>query len=177
MEYPIIFLNSPLETLPDPATLAEVIVITALRHSIVKPIEIGGQNMGPFVRYYMRGLEGSDYPWCAGLVSTIVLQSFKTMNLMPKKFLYQMGCDALYSDAKKFGTLVKVPTPGCIFLSYNPSNPIDCVHTGIVVRVNISNGVIDTMEGNTNDSGSREGYEYIPRIRSLTNKYFISLVG
>lgn len=173
--YPITFLNMLPEVFPDAATLPEIIVNTALRHYLVKPVEIGGQNKGPFVKYYMKGYDGTAYPWCAGAVSTIVLQAFKNMSISSEdKFYYEMGCDAMYADAQRLGTLVKVPVPGCIFLSYHSENPLDCYHAGLIITTDISNGVMNAMEGNTNDSGSREGYEYIPRIRSLTNKYFIN---
>jgi hypothetical protein len=37
-------------------------------------------------------------------------------------------------------------------------------HTGFVVEV-LSNGNLKTIEGNTNDEGSREGYEVCYRTR------------
>lgn len=174
MNYPIDFLKR-LPGVSPTSTLAETIVNNALRHYVVKPIEIGGQNMGPFVRFYMRGLEGEAEPWCAGSASTVVLQSYEALGILPTKFKYQVGCSALYDDAKKYGTLVKAPTPGCLFLCYTPGMESHCYHVGIVTSADISDGVIHTVEGNTNDSGSREGFEYVPRIRSLTNKYFIKL--
>lgn len=174
-------LNAPLtflDTLPTTgySNLAEAIVLNAKRHYKVKPIEIGGQNMGPFVRYYMRGKEGTAYAWCAGSMSTIILQAFKMMKLDPiNKFKYSFSCDEIYKDAKKFGTLINVPEPGCIFLSYKSNNPTDCEHTGIVTSFDKKNNVIGSFEGNTNDNGSREGFEFVPRIRSLTNKYFVKV--
>ena len=174
LNYPIDFLKQlPVVSLR--ATLAETIVNNAFRHYVVKPIEIGGQNMGPFVRFYMRGLEGDAEPWCAGSASTVVLQSYEALGIPHDKFNYQVGCSALYADAKKYGTLVKVPTPGCLFLCYTPGMESHCYHVGIVTSADISGGTIHTTEGNTNDSGSREGFEYVPRIRSLTNKHFIKL--
>jgi peptidoglycan hydrolase-like protein with peptidoglycan-binding domain len=176
LNYPIDFLNKPF-ILNSTTTLSSAIAEISFHHYIVvRPIEIGGQNKGPFVRFYMHGKDGSDYPWCAGAVSTIVLQAFKSLDITNyKKFSYQMGCDALYSDAKKYNTLTAVPSVGGLFLSYDPSNPSDCTHVGIVTSVDKRNKIINTFEGNTNDSGSREGYEYVPRIRSFTNKYFINL--
>ena len=54
--------------------------------------------------------------------------------------------------------------PGSIFLVPHPTNSGDWTHTGL-----ISGGdgtVFHTIEGNTNDSGSREGFELCARIRS-----------
>ena len=48
-------------------------------------------------------------------------------------------------------------------------------HTGIVEKVN-ANGTIGTIEGNTNDTGSREGYEVCRRTRSISAcKGFINI--
>ena len=174
LDYPIDFLKR-LPGVSPTSTLSEVIVSNAFRHYAVKPVEIGGQNMGPFVRFYMKGLEGEAEPWCAGSASIVVLQSYEALGISTHdKFNYQVGCTALYNDAKKYGTLVKVPSPGCLFLSYTP-NMEGCHHVGIVTFADISEGIIHTIEGNTNDSGSREGFEYVPRIRSLTNKHFVKL--
>jgi len=38
-------------------------------------------------------------------------------------------------------------------------------HTGFVVKV--ENGIVHTIEGNTNDDGSREGYEVAQRKRTI----------
>lgn len=155
--------------------LKGTIASNAIRHSKLKPREIGGENMGPFVRAYMRGREGINYPWCAGSVSTIVLQAYQSANRKLDKFTYQMSCDAMYADAKKFGTLVTTPSAGCIFLLSNPKNPSDCIHAGIVTSYDAKRGVISSIEGNTNNSGSREGFELVPRTRTCRNMYFISL--
>jgi hypothetical protein len=47
-------------------------------------------------------------------------------------------------------------------------------HTGFVEK--ISNGIVYTIEGNTNEDGSREGYEVAKRERPLSSFYgFIQL--
>jgi hypothetical protein len=174
MNYPIYFLDHYDKTPGEP--LLDAIVKNAYRHYTVKPVELGGDNRGPFVRYYMKGQEGPKLAWCCGSMSTIVLQSFDMVGISPVgRFNYQMGCDAAYADAKKYKTLVKTPVPGCIFLVYDPKNPADCIHTGIVVKVDLTKGIIYTFEGNTNDGGSSNGFEYIPRIRGISNKYYIKL--
>jgi len=45
-------------------------------------------------------------------------------------------------------------------------------HIGVVIGVD--NGLYSTLEGNTNDEGSRDGYEACERRRNLLNgKYSI----
>lgn len=47
-------------------SLGETIVAVARQHIAQKPVEIGGQNCGPWVRMYMDGLDGPQFLWCAG---------------------------------------------------------------------------------------------------------------
>ena len=49
----------------------------------------------------------------------------------------------------------------------------DWIHTGIVVSANAE--IIETIEGNTNDDGHRDGYEACHRIRGYKNKDPISI--
>ena len=59
--------------------------------------------------------------------------------------------------------------PGSLFLKRR--TPADWEHVGIVVRP--LEEVFETIEGNTNDDGSREGYEVCRRFRSYQNTDFI----
>jgi hypothetical protein len=45
------------------------------------------------------------------------------------------------------------------------------VHTGLVVRA--GQETFETIEGNTNDAGDREGYEVCQRVRGYAGKDFI----
>ena len=45
----------------------------------INPREIGGQNMGPWVRLYMDGREGAEFPWCAGFVCFVLAQACEAM--------------------------------------------------------------------------------------------------
>jgi hypothetical protein len=60
-------------------------------------------------------------------------------------------------------------TPGSLFLVQRTAT--DWEHTGIVVSAEAD--VFHTIEGNTNDEGSREGYEVCKRIRGYEKKDFI----
>ena len=59
--------------------------------------------------------------------------------------------------------------PGSMFLSRRTTK--DWVHVGIVIKA--EDQIIHTIEGNTNDEGSREGYEVCKRIRGYKNKDYI----
>ncbi len=157
-------------------SLGELVVDYAIQHLNQNPREIGGQNIGPWVRLYMKGYEGKSWPWCAGFVSFILTQSCESLNKsLPIKASF--SCDLLASNAKLKGIFKKGSeihdktkiTPGSIFLRRRTSN--DWTHTGIVIKA--EKAVFHTIEGNTNDEGSREGYEVCRRIRSYTNRDFI----
>jgi len=157
-------------------TLGEMVVATAEQHLKELPREVGGQNCGPWVNLYMNGNEGANWPWCAGFVSFILRQASSNMGIpLPIKTSY--SCDSLAASAKEKKVFLsendvkrgKQITPGSIFLCRRTST--DWVHTGIVIGVD--SNVFYTIEGNTNDEGSREGYEVCKRIRGFKKKDFI----
>ena len=87
------------------------------------------------------------------------------------------SCDTLAASAKEKGIFLHESMiedkaqirQGSFFL--NRRTPTDWVHAGIVIRP--ENEVFQTIEGNTNDEGSREGYEVCKRIRGYRKKDFI----
>jgi len=158
--------------------MGELVVAYAEQHLNEHPREVGGQNKGPWVRLYMNGNEGSQWPWCAGFVSFILKQAFHNLEKrLP--FKTSFSCDLLAVNAKekdRFLRGYKVENqrqvkPGVVFLSRR--SPTDWVHTGIVTEVDLAKGIFYSIEGNTNDEGSREGYEVCRRTRGFINKDFL----
>jgi hypothetical protein len=79
----------------------------------------------------------------------------------------------LYISRNEIEAGVK-PQPGWIALFYYPSLG-RIAHSGIVVKT-LPLNLILTIEGNTNNDGSREGYKVAKRIRRLKSIYaFIRL--
>lgn len=157
----------------------------AKKHLKNKPREVGGENMGPWVRFYTKGYEGNQYPWCAAFVSKIIEQTIEILRCNPLEFEYTLSCDRLAVLAHSQGALFTTPKSkptnnipikpfpkrGQIFLIRRTST--DWVHTGIVTKVH--NDCFETIEGNTNDTGSREGYKVCKRIRSYKKVDFIDI--
>lgn len=160
----------------DDKSLGEIVVAYAEQHLEKHPREIGGQNKGPWVRLYMNGNEGQAWPWCAGFVCFILKQVCQNLG-MPLPIKISVSCDTLAASAEEKGSFLKESkvvdktqiTPGSFFLNRRTS--ADWIHTGIVVRA--EDEVFETIEGNTNDEGSREGYEVCTRIRGYRKKDFI----
>jgi len=170
-------MTNVLRSIPvDEKSLGQMIIAYSEQHRKQHPLEIGGRNKGPWVRLYMKGKEGSEWPWCAGFACFILKQACHTLEVsLPIKT--SVSCDMLAGSAKEKGIFVKESkikdktqiTPGSFFLRRR--TPTDWIHTGIVIQA--EDEVFHTIEGNTNDDGHREGYEVCRRIRGYKNKDFI----
>lgn len=156
----------------------------ASQHLAKNPIEIGGQNCGPWVRTYMDGNEGKDWPWCAGFVTFILKQVSAAMGCNPPisgSFdCWELARQAKENDIFVSGDELNSDTswnrlklcPCCIFLVRDGSGHWQ--HTGFACGDQCSE-TVSTIEGNTNDDGSAEGYEVCRRIRSIADKDFVRL--
>lgn len=158
-------------------SLGDTVVAYAKRHLRQHPREIGGQNRGPWVRLYMNGHEGDEWPWCAGFVCFVLRQACAAHDLSPP-FKSTFSCDVLAYEARRSGLFVagkevdwETLGAGSIFLNRRTGN--DWTHTGFVMEA--FHDAITTVEGNTNDEGSREGYEVCRRTRGYGDKDFVVL--
>ncbi len=62
-------------------TFPTMVLEYAKAHLAQDPLEVGGQNRGPWVRVYMKGHHGAEFPWCAGFVTFILKQSAETLGM------------------------------------------------------------------------------------------------
>jgi hypothetical protein len=161
---------------PGGRSLGQMVIACARQHLRQHPREIGGQNMGPWVRLYMTGKQGTDWPWCAGFACYILEQACRDLRIaMP--FSRSVSSSKLAGMAKENGTFLAGPAssdreqvrPGCFFLTRG--GPTGHKHTGLVVRP--VGDTIHTIEGNTNDEGTHEGYEVCKRTRKAVNQDYV----
>lgn len=161
--------------------LSRMMVAYAQQHLRQHPREVGGQNRGPWVRLYMKGSEGNAFPWCAGFATYILGRACETLDVTPP-LKYTMSCDNLAKDGKRKNTFVNntrsrvthtAIKPGSIFLVKKTEG--DWIHTGIVLKA--EEETFQTIEGNTNDEGSREGYEVCKRTRGYGKIDFVLIDG
>ena len=121
-----------------------------------------GSNSGPQVDTYLKSVGlGEGFAWCMSFVYWCVSEACKKtghQNLLTKTG----GVLVQYNKCKDLH--VTTPQPGDIFIMDFGKG---VGHTGIVTKV-LLNGNLETIEGNTNDDGSREGYEVCKRIRKTT---------
>jgi hypothetical protein len=128
-----------------------------------------GSNAGPMVEVYLHSVGlGKGYAWCMAFVYWCVDHAaVQTGSSNPLK--KTAGVIDQYNSRKALAT--STPAPGDIFIMDFGKG---VGHTGFVESV--SGNIIHTIEGNTNDDGSREGYEVCRRQRQITTiKSFIRL--
>lgn len=134
--------------------------------------EKGSSNSGKEVDQYLKsvGLNPGN-PWCMAFVYWCYNQAAAVTGT--PNFLIRTG-GVLHQwneqQAKRKIVLDKVLKnpdiikPGAVFImDYGKGTG----HTGLVARIH--GGCIETIEGNTNDEGSREGYEVCRRTRKLAS--------
>ncbi|MEM6642359.1 MAG: peptidoglycan-binding domain-containing protein [Bacteroidota bacterium] len=155
-------------------SLRKLVVAYARQHLAASPREFN-QNEGTWVRAYMDGNEGTKWPWCMGFAQMVVDQATFTLeqrftDLLPASY----SCDVVGSYGLNQGKLIenaalrkKSIEEGDLFLNVRIPKA-DWTHVGIITGVD--GDWIETIEGNTNDEGSREGYEVCARRRNYKLK-------
>jgi lysozyme family protein len=164
--------------------LEDLVVAIATQHIAQKPIEVGGNNLGPWTRLYMEGRDGPEQLWCAGFVCFIVAQAMRDLGRDKLPFRRQVGVPAMAADAKASGRLIaeaEVATalerrskirPGHVFLVRNGSG--NYTHTGIVLR--LKETTFDTLEGNRGAEGGNDGPNASEGNVSFSGKDFMRLL-
>ena len=99
------------------------------------------------------------HPWCAAFVAHVGHAAYGAAWPLP----LTASCAALGEAAKAKKLLVTTPAPGDVFLLYYPKLG-RFAHTGFVTAVR-PDGTCETIEGNTNDGGSRDGWGVFARVR------------
>lgn len=113
-----------------------------------------GSNWGKDVQKYLASVGiTTPAPWCMAFVYWCVNEASKEMNMTNP--LVKVGhVLTQWAKTPKAMKLTKDPKPGDIFIMDFGGGK---GHTGFVTAVKGDH--IETIEGNSNDEGSREGYE------------------
>jgi hypothetical protein len=144
--------------------LAENAIRIALSQEGVR--EINGSNSGPEVDQYLACVHAAPgNPWCSAFASWCIKKAATDLGITPE----------LTFSASTYGLWTKnptlqmaTPTDNCIFLiDHGLSKQGNRIgHVGLVVSVN-GNG-LETIEGNTNAGGSRNGDGVYRRTRQVS---------
>lgn len=119
-----------------------------------------GSNWGPRVRAYLAAVKvfGPAY-WCGAFVGWCCINAGIPRIKLPSNMASTLNW---IKWATSHGRLKTTPQRGMLFVW----NSNGAGHIGFVTRVN-SNGTFETIEGNTNNDGSRNGYKVCRRTRSV----------
>ena len=133
--------------------------------------EEGGRNCGPRVEQYLAavGLPAGN-PWCAAFVYYVLDKAARELNM-------RTGCPRTGKVARMWRRATiwrsQRPAPGMVFIHLEkPEDPESIGHCGIVTDV--AGTHILSIEGNTNQEGSREGDGvYRKQRRILADDYVL----
>jgi hypothetical protein len=125
-----------------------------------------GSNSGLEINKYLAnvGLPPNNC-WCMAFVFTCFAEAANTLGV-PNP-LFKTGSCMVQKNMRK-ANIVTVPQPGDIFILDLGEGK---GHTGLVKDVNIASGRFNTVEGNSNTNGSRDGEEVCskPNGRPITS--------
>lgn len=126
--------------------------------------EATGHNDGVAVEKYLASVGlGKGYAWCMAFMYWCFKEAAKKLGVSNP--LKQTGGVADQWNAKT-GTKTKVPSIGAMFFIIHPNGT---GHTGICGSGLKEDGVtFNTIEGNTNSNGSREGTTVLRKQRKLS---------
>lgn len=160
------------------ADLRKTVLYLANRFLKEHPTELRG-NRGPWVRAFMKGNDGANWAWCDGFVSTILDHACNHVgDKMDKHIPWSWSCTKTrrYAESGKYACSWIDPEdveadpsqvlPGDLMLVVKPGSS-NARHIGVIVEV--EGKLLHTVEGNTNDEGSREGYEVAQLIRNAAS--------
>lgn len=144
--------KSPVAWLTDDAYAAQPLVERALAQAAARvgTTEQGGNNRGPWVARFLAAVGlGQGYAWCAAFVTWTIKQADELKHFsFPKHPASVLGW---HEWARATNRLVSEPQRGDLFFWLDGSTG----HIGWITGV--EGRTIETIEGNTNKAGSRDG--------------------
>lgn len=120
-------------------------------------------NRGEAVTEFLKltGLDAGQ-PWCMAYLSACGHWALEGTWPLPMT----ASTDQLLAFARAHHLLYDTPEPGDIGLLLH--SPTDAHHAVLVVDLDVDPKVYHTIEGNTNDNGSDDGYEVLEKDRTIT---------
>ena len=159
------------------ADFASTVLSIAERQLSLNPLEVGGQNRGPWVRLYLEGTDGEATRWGAGFVTWCMkMAALARGEALPLPSL--VSADSLATEAYARGLFVGAGQSrarvkrGHFFLVRDPS-VLGWVHVGIVRSLGVSH--FETIEGNSSETSQTNGDRVLSRRRPLERAEFIVL--
>lgn len=136
--------------------------------------ETGLTNSGPWVDIFLQAAElNPGNPWCAAFVNWCVEQGAEITGIeSPLEDVPFQGYVPSYVDtAEENGWIIPFENVslGDLFCVYHTSKR-RYAHIGFVNGVDHDRGIIHTIEGNSNSTGSRDGFEVAENTRVISDR-------
>jgi len=131
--------------------------------------EQGGDNRGPAVEFFQKlGEIRPGQPWCAAYVNACAEIACSKKNLVsPLEAIRLEGyVQAYYEYAVAQNWLVDRPQAGDLFMVWHGGTINRYAHIGIVAAAT-DEGIL-SLEGNSNDDGSRNGIGVFQNLRAYS---------
>ena len=161
-----------------PDKFGERVSRIARAHLAAKAREVGGDNRGPWVRLYGRGVDQSTvgfFPWCQAFASHVWLKAARELRVdLPFALATDAGAVSFYvpwvvdraREAGKFRPGAAgpvVPVGSMFFVPGDINGRRSHIHVGLVIEDGAD--VVTCIEGNGNDNGSSNGFAVVLRYR------------
>jgi len=170
--------TEPLETIPAQESILEIeevvqapvqMTLPEIYLSQIGVREATGRNDGPEVEMYLKAVNlGKGKAWC----SAFVAWSLNEANIPHRINAWSPTAENRSNFIYRTRSFVKEPQAGDVFtIWYTKLKRIG--HTGFY-HANQNESIIITVEGNTNEAGSREGDGVYKKYRSLKTIHSIS---
>ncbi len=149
----------------------EVIAVAAGQLKPLLQEKPRGSNDGPELRAFLSasGFEPGQ-AWCLYFAMQCARKGVPLDQALWFRNVLTGGCDELLSLAHRQGHAGTDFSTGAIFLLLHPDG--DAFHAGIAVADN-GDGTMQTLEGNTNDDGGREGWKVCRHTRRIDACRFV----
>jgi hypothetical protein len=157
----------------EPPAPAEIVPVIDLKGTVNAIADAVAAAIGDVLRTRIEAVVHDQLQQALDSLPAQITQIMEKIQAIPRTF----SCDVLMTYFAQSGAF-KYFTPdllnsgkigkGDIFFVLNPTNKKDAIHVGLLSNASMETAVADTLEGNTNNDGSRDGVGVFARYRKLT---------
>lgn len=164
--------------LPGIEPFGDAVCRIARAHLAARAREVGGDNRGPWVELYGRGIDQDDvafFPWCQVFANHLYFKAARELKVpLPFRLTDENGNQSAYvpwvvNSARAAGrfvprtTALQIPAGSMFFVPGIIDGKPSHIHVGIVTADN--GETIQTIEGNTAQDGGSNGFQVAARFR------------
>ena len=119
-------------------------------------------------------VKGEGYAWCSSFAACWVPHQVEAQTGVKVPTVRSASVDKVWADARRRDIVIPQPVPGCLGIVRanlgDRYSTYDGIHVFEVAKV-FKNNRVGTIEGNSNNSGGREGYGVVENERAISSRY------